>query len=150
MKCNLDATLFSAQGLIGYRMVIRDHHDRVQVTREGRLHGVMDALSAEVMSCREALSWLKTNGFQRVSVESDTLLLVEAVNKNVEYRSPGWTDHEGLCKLDKGDSGVQFMFCLKVSEQSCALEIMQLTSSRSDIGDYATCCFLKCNSPGFY
>ena len=69
-------------------MVIRDHHGRVQVTRGDRLHGVMDTLNAEAMSCREALSWLKMNGFQRVSMKLDSLFLVEAVNKNVENKSP--------------------------------------------------------------
>ena len=40
------------------------------------------------MSCREALFWLKMNGFQRVLMELDSLLLVEAMNKNMEYKSP--------------------------------------------------------------
>ena len=54
--------------------------------KNGRLHGNLDAFEAEVLSCREALYWLKMNGYSRVMVETDCLLLVSAlINRPSAY-----------------------------------------------------------------
>ena len=117
-------------------MVIRDHHGRVQVTREGRLHGVMDALSAEAMSCHEGLSWLKTNGFQRVSMMSDGILLVEVMNKNVKYKSPVGLIMKDCVSLLKEILECNLCF-VRRSVNKAAHCLASAASSRCDPGDYA-------------
>ena len=41
-----------------------------------------NAFVVQTLSCREALSWLKTNGYQQVVVESDSFLMVFDNNKS--------------------------------------------------------------------
>ena len=106
------------------------------MTRGGRLHGVMDALSAKAISCREALSWLKANGFQRVLVESYNLLLVEAMNKNVEYRSPIGFIIKDYVSLMKQISECKLCFVRRSANKATHC-LTQAASSRSDLGDYA-------------
>ena len=77
------------------------------------MHGPMDALCAEALSSREALFWLKINGYQRIVVETDNLLLADAVSKNIEYISPIGVILRD-CKLKnlkaKNSRGIQTLF----------------------------------------
>ena len=51
------------------------------------LHGPMEALVAEALGCREAMKWLQDNGLHDVTVESNSQVLVSAVNKESPYYS---------------------------------------------------------------
>ena len=46
------------------------------VAENGKLDAPTDALVAEALSWGEALSWIKGNGLQNITVESDSLVLV--------------------------------------------------------------------------
>ena len=81
--CNVDASIFHHAESIGSGFIIRN--DRGEVDK--RAYGLKDPFVAEALGCREALSWLKNAGLQRVVVESDCLLLVQAVNSHEENSS---------------------------------------------------------------
>ena len=71
--------------MIDCGFLLRDHLGRLMAVKMTRLSGPLKAFAAETLSYREALSWLKTNGYQRVVVESDSLLMVSTITKVVPY-----------------------------------------------------------------
>ena len=73
--------------MIGCGFVVRDEVGSVIAARTEGLRGPMNALDAEALSCIAALQWLSRNRYQKVRVESDSLLLVSAVNNSTEYGS---------------------------------------------------------------
>ena len=58
---------------------------RFMAAKVEREQGPMDALVAETLNYRKALRWMKESRFQRVIFESDSLLLVSAINNSVNY-----------------------------------------------------------------
>ncbi|EEF36189.1 conserved hypothetical protein [Ricinus communis] len=71
VKCNMDASIYLTKGNIAFGMVTRDADGRFLEARNGLINAIMDPLLAEALSCREALSWLKTAGKEKVLVEYD-------------------------------------------------------------------------------
>ena len=47
--------------------------------RNAKLRGPLDPAIAEVMSCREALSWLKSLGLNKVILEFDAQLVIQSI-----------------------------------------------------------------------
>lgn len=52
------------------------------------MNGGDDAFVAEVMSCREALSWLKKNNYDNIISKFDALNVVNALNNHTAFSSP--------------------------------------------------------------
>ena len=73
LKCNIDAVIFQQEGFMGYGWVLRDDEGVVIAAKNGVMNGLVDLAMAEAMSCREALSWLKSLNISKVIVESDAL-----------------------------------------------------------------------------
>ncbi|XP_074362740.1 uncharacterized protein LOC141703020 [Apium graveolens] len=61
-------------------MVIRNHLGSFVEGRTVVLSQAADALEAEVLGIREALSWVKSMDGRKVTVESDSLVAVNAIN----------------------------------------------------------------------
>ena len=78
LKCNIDAAVFNFDQCTGYGFIIRDENAFLVGAKNGMTQGLLDFLIAEAISFREALSWIKTLGLNRVVFESDALLLVQA------------------------------------------------------------------------
>ena len=76
------------EGLIGMSLIIHAHKGKFLATKVVCDRGLVGALVVEALNCRKALQWLKENGFHKVIVESDSLLLVSAVNISACYSSP--------------------------------------------------------------
>ena len=87
-KLNVDATLFSQRGLVGFGCVLRGAtgafiSDRVSTARLN-----LQPHEAEAMSVREALTWIKYNNIPNLIVEMDSQLVYNALMDSSDAFSP--------------------------------------------------------------
>ncbi|XP_043813716.1 uncharacterized protein LOC122723877 [Manihot esculenta] len=71
IKANIDASLSLQRGSIGFGCVIRKDDGSFVAARAGSFYSQMDAKCAEAIAFREALSWIKECGWDRVLFELD-------------------------------------------------------------------------------
>ncbi|XP_062107623.1 uncharacterized protein LOC133818639 [Humulus lupulus] len=87
LKVNVDAALFRETNSFSFVGVARDHLGAfVEVFSVCRL-GLVSPELAEVMGIREALSWIKRKNWRNIVVETDSLLVVQALRSNLELDS---------------------------------------------------------------
>ncbi|KAM7477627.1 hypothetical protein LguiA_025840 [Lonicera macranthoides] len=82
LKCNVDATLFSSIDSIGFGGIVLNHLGAMLGAINGTLCAPADPLLAKAPSCREVLCWLKTEAYSDTTMESNSLLLMNALNGN--------------------------------------------------------------------
>ena len=80
IKANIDASLSLQRGSVGFGCVIRKDDGSFVAARAGSFYSQMDAKCAEAIAFREALSWIKECGWDRVLFEFDAQVLVMSVN----------------------------------------------------------------------
>ena len=135
LKCNVDAATFHQQGLSGFGCVIRDEKGSFIAAKNGLLVGFFDPFLAEIMSCREVLSWLKTLGINKVIVEMDALNVFHAlINSNMDFSYAGSIIDD--CKIlaqDLFDCSFAFV---KRSANQVAHTLARVTGSMSDLGEW--------------
>ena len=78
-KCNVDAAVFSHENCIGIGCIVRDEDGLMVAAKNSKVRGDADPAIAEAISCREALSWLKYLGFNKVVIDSDAQVVVQAM-----------------------------------------------------------------------
>ncbi|XP_060964982.1 uncharacterized protein LOC133033953 [Cannabis sativa] len=87
VKVNVDGATFEAHQKFSFGCVARDHHGKlIEAISESRW-GCVSAEIAEVIGIKEALSWIKRKGWGRVVIESDALVVVQAINSSVHMPS---------------------------------------------------------------
>ncbi|XP_060965412.1 uncharacterized protein LOC133034359 [Cannabis sativa] len=87
LKINTDGAIFEATTQYGTGMVIRDCHGKL-IEASASLHsGACQPAVAEVLSVKEALSWLKSKNLSNVLVETDCIAVVQALNSSVALPS---------------------------------------------------------------
>ncbi|KAM6571333.1 hypothetical protein CsatA_015413 [Cannabis sativa] len=79
IKVNVDGAIFANDGKFGAAGVARDHDGRFIEAFTVLLEGCVDPVIAEVVGVKEALSWIKRHQWGRVDVETDSLVVVQAV-----------------------------------------------------------------------
>lgn len=84
-KLNVDASVFSGQSSFSMGMILRDHDGTFIKARKVKRAGEIPVLEAEAWGVLEALKWLQTLPVDHVEIESDSLLVVNALKKKVEY-----------------------------------------------------------------
>ena len=82
MKINVDASLSKESDSYAVGMVIRDDKGVFVEDKVTRLEHMEQALDAEARGVLESLRWAVEKGLQRVCVETDSLLTVQALQKN--------------------------------------------------------------------
>ncbi|XP_073132699.1 uncharacterized protein [Henckelia pumila] len=80
LKCNVDAAVHTSPPHVGFGCIIRDSHGIVLAATQGRMHGNYDPAMAEALAIREALSWIRNLHLSSIIMESDALLIIEALN----------------------------------------------------------------------
>ncbi|XP_073120318.1 uncharacterized protein [Henckelia pumila] len=78
-KCNVDAALFENPPRMGFGCIVRDHLGLVSASIHGVLPGSFSPSTAEALGIREALSWIKDFEFSSVIVESNALVVINAL-----------------------------------------------------------------------
>ncbi|KAM6590959.1 hypothetical protein CsatA_013564 [Cannabis sativa] len=88
IKVNIDGVIFASDSRFGAAGVARDHQGRFiegfTVLREG----CVDSAIAELIGVKEALSWIKRKQWGSVVVETDSLVVVQAIQSMVNIPSP--------------------------------------------------------------
>lgn len=80
LTCNLDATFFEKDYKCSFRCILRYETRGFLAGCGGRLTGALDPRVVEFMAFREALSWIKKIGNQKVCIELDSLSVVKAIH----------------------------------------------------------------------
>lgn len=80
VKVNTDAAIFSESNCYSFAMVARSHKEDLVEAKSCCRQGSISPELAEVMGLREALSWIKMNRWPVVDVETDCLLIVQAIS----------------------------------------------------------------------
>ena len=91
--------------------MVRDENGAMVIARNERIRGMLDPAIAEVMSCREALSWLKSLGLNKVILESDAQFVIQSIlnpKVDVSYFGSLINDCRSLAK-DLGECSFVFV-----------------------------------------
>ena len=96
LKFNLDGTFTAGQSMIGWGVVARGVDGQVVVARAGRQDQATDAFGAEINALAAAISTATELGATRVAFETDSQLLVDAMNMRIADSSPYATIIEDL------------------------------------------------------
>lgn len=78
----MDAACVPGAGYVGIGCVIRDEFGAFVKAKSNVLRVNMQAREEEALSLKEALSWTKTFRTSKCIFESDSKILVDAVNGN--------------------------------------------------------------------
>lgn len=81
LKLNVDAPMIEGANFFLVDMVIRDNTGQFFRVKNMKIAGSVIVLEAEVVWVQEALIWLGEFPSQEVIIESDSLLVVNAVNR---------------------------------------------------------------------
>lgn len=87
VKLNVDAALFPELGTFSFACLARDHRGQPIGALSRCFNGVILPELAEAMGFREALSWLKTHNWSSIILETDCLLVIQALRSNVSMLS---------------------------------------------------------------
>lgn len=79
IKITVDAATFNEHDFSGAGLVARDARGELIQAKIVGLQGVYSVEMAEVMTIKEALSWIKHKSWQQVEVEFDCLVAVQAL-----------------------------------------------------------------------
>ncbi|XP_073295662.1 uncharacterized protein [Primulina huaijiensis] len=80
LKCNVDASVHNGSRNIGVGMVLRGSDGLFISSKTNLLFGRVGIEDAEEMAFKEALSWVEGMNVQDVIFESDSKVVVEAIN----------------------------------------------------------------------
>lgn len=82
---NVDASFSVEDGLGACGAVVRDHNGGFIGASTARMEHVPDVVSAEAEAMRQGLIFLQSLGCSKVSIQSDSIIVVEALNNNEGY-----------------------------------------------------------------
>jgi ribonuclease HI len=106
MMMNVDASIFSKSGRMGYGIIIRDHLGSVQAASRGYVNHVDNPELAEALAVRHALNFAAQAGFENIMVASDCLSLIKKVKSIDQDRS-----HTGAVVHDIKCKALKFVMC---------------------------------------
>lgn len=84
----MDGTIFKESNASGIGMVARDDKGDLIQAKIVCLHSVVSPVLAEIMAIKKALSWIADTSWRNVTVESDSLISVQAIRSKVSMLSP--------------------------------------------------------------
>lgn len=131
LKCNVDAAI-SGNG-VAFGVVLRDADGRFIAACNGSLLCDKDPYVAEAMAVKEALTWLKSRGFQHIILESDYLNLCTAFNSlSLDFSYVGLIIEQ--CKFIVSDIGDVVVCHVRRSANHIAHVLAQATGSSTILG----------------
>ena len=90
VKCNIDAAVFLEEGKSSWGIVVRDSQGLFLHAASRVVNDLFHVRELETLGLREALSWIKQLGFERVIFETDSLQVVQALqNRDVDFSEFG-------------------------------------------------------------
>ncbi|KAL8149291.1 hypothetical protein AgCh_006337 [Apium graveolens] len=110
-KLNVDASLYSGEFMFSLGLVVRDANGHFIVGKNMRFAGERSVMEAETLGVYEAINWVLSTGLHHVVIETDSQLVVHALNSKDSYQvEVGHIIDE--CKeriKDRGDLSVHFV-----------------------------------------
>ncbi|KAM6553480.1 hypothetical protein CsatB_014242 [Cannabis sativa] len=82
VKLNVDGALFERESAYGFGIVARDSTGHIVDLRATYQGGNYPAEVVEALGIKEALSWLKDKGWNKVDMETDSMVTVQAIFSN--------------------------------------------------------------------
>lgn len=79
--------MFTNLGKAGYGCVIKNAQGAIVAAIHGSFPGISNPSIAEALGMREALNWIKELQVTNIILESDALLIIEALNSSTSYSS---------------------------------------------------------------
>lgn len=86
-RCFVDAAIFPDKNCAGFGLALLNDDGMVVEAKAGLLQCTLDPYHAEIMACKEALSWIKENGWTDVAVLTDCLNACNILNRASVDRS---------------------------------------------------------------
>ena len=87
MKCNVDAAIFKHQGCYGVGMCLGGDRGEFIKAKTVWYKGLPQPKEAEARGLKEAIKWLGTMRFSRVSIELDCKQVVDDISSNFSTNS---------------------------------------------------------------
>lgn len=87
-KVTVDAATFAENNVFGVGMVARNHSGELVSARSICFNSATSPEMAEAVAMKEALSWIKKEKWTTVTIESDCLVVVQAVRSQAPMISP--------------------------------------------------------------
>lgn len=81
LKINVDASVVGGQDFFSVGMVLRDHQGQYIAGKTMRFAGVVSVVEAELTGILEAMLWSQELEGDHITVESDSLISVNAINQ---------------------------------------------------------------------
>ncbi|XP_062088335.1 uncharacterized protein LOC133794908 [Humulus lupulus] len=119
VKINIDAAIFTNECKLGLGAVVRDHQGVVLTYRSWCKQGNLQPDVAEAMGLKEVLSWIKNAQWQRVVIEMDSLVVVQAVRSSI-YMPSVFGSIINDCKLLLSELSFVSLFFVKRSANKAA------------------------------
>ncbi|XP_073138351.1 uncharacterized protein [Henckelia pumila] len=117
---------------VGFGCIIRDSHGIVLAATQGRMHGNNDPAMAQALAIHEALSWIKNLHLSTIIMESDALLIIEALNRTDQDSSNLGLIIEDCKLLARDVSSCSFSFARRSANQA-AHALARGTASMPDL-----------------
>uniref|UniRef100_A0A803QE18 Reverse transcriptase n=1 Tax=Cannabis sativa TaxID=3483 RepID=A0A803QE18_CANSA len=87
VKINVDGAIFVASNSFGFGFIARDFEGRIIEAVSKNNGGNVSPEIAEAYGIKEALSWIKDKGWNKVLVETDCLVVLQGIDNNFQLPS---------------------------------------------------------------
>lgn len=84
LKLNVDAAMDNQTRTMGFGWVLRNDVGTFIAAANVPWKGIYTPREAEAFALKEALSWLKSHGFERVQVKTDAMLVVQGLHSELK------------------------------------------------------------------
>ncbi|KAM0906138.1 hypothetical protein ACQ4PT_017072 [Festuca glaucescens] len=88
LKINIDGSFKQQEKAGGWGFIIRDAEGDAVGSGAGKLDHLQDPLQAEAEACIHAMVWAREWGMTRIMIETDALVLLQAINENNHDLAP--------------------------------------------------------------
>ncbi|KAL8146376.1 hypothetical protein AgCh_004207 [Apium graveolens] len=87
VKVSVDVVVFEDRDAVGFGLIARGSDGRL-ITAKSIVHPhLVSPVTAEAMAIKEALSWIDVMQWPHITVESDCLVVIQAIRSNTPMRS---------------------------------------------------------------
>ncbi|XP_074327241.1 uncharacterized protein LOC141665157 [Apium graveolens] len=88
MKISVDASIFTEFNASGMGLVVRNDKGELITARKKCNMGMVSVNMAEALAIKEVLSWIKSEDWNKVVVESDCLTAIQVIRSKATLTSP--------------------------------------------------------------
>lgn len=106
----VDATLFEDVAAFGFGMASRDHEGVLIKARTMRNDGWVNPVMAEALALKEALSLSDQQGWPKIVIESDCMVIIQAIRSKIAMVSQVGMIVEECHVLLNNENNIELLF----------------------------------------